>query len=58
MKLHKVYTSLAGIKVRVGIPDLTLVMYFKFDCPTRNKLRKFYSSVKEFNRRVTKYDFT
>ena len=58
MKLHKVYTSLAGIKERVGIPDLTLVMYLKFKCLTRNRLRKFYSSVKEFDRRVTKDDFT
>ena len=58
MKLHKVYTSLGGIKARVGIPDLVLVMYFEFGAPARNRLRKFYSSVKEFDRRVTKDDFT
>ena len=58
MKLHKVYTSLGGIKQRVGIPDLVLVMYFKCENHTRNRLRKFYSSVKEFDKRVTKDDFT
>ena len=58
MKLHKVYTSLGGIKQRVGIPDLVLVMYRKFENPESNKLRKFHSSVKEFDKRVTKDDFT
>ena len=58
MKLHKVYTSKGGIKSRVGIPDLVLVMYFEFEAPARNKLRQFYSNVKEFDRRVTKDDFT
>ena len=58
MKLHKVYTSLGGIKQRVGIPDLVLVMYRKFENPESNKLRKFHSSIKEFDRRVTKDDFT
>ena len=58
MKLHKVYTSRDGVKTRVGIPDLVLVMYFKYETPRRNRLRKFYSSVKEFDRRVTKDDFT
>ena len=58
MKLHKVYTSLGGIKQRVGIPDLVLVMYRKFENHTRNRLRKFYSSIKEFDKRVTKDDFT
>ena len=58
MKLHKVYTSREGVKSRVGIPDLVLVMYFEFENPERNKLRRFYSSVKEFDRRVTKDDFT
>ena len=58
MKLHKVYTSLGGIKARVGIPDLVLVMYRKFEDPESNKLRKFHSSIKEFNKRVTKDDFT
>ena len=56
MKLHKVYTCKSGIKSRVGIPDLVLVMYF--EAPARNKLRQFYSNVKEFDRRVTKDDFT
>ena len=58
MKLHKVYTSLGGIKQRVGIPDLVLVMYRKFEDPESNKLRKFHSSIKEFDKRVTKDDFT
>ena len=58
MKLHKVYTSLGGIKERVGIPDLVLVMYLKFEVPIENRLRHFYSDVEEFNRRVTKDDFT
>ena len=58
MKLHKVYTSLGGIKERVGIPDLVLVMYFEFETPARNRLRRFYSNVEDFNRRVTKDDFT
>ena len=58
MKLHKVYTCKSGIKSRVGIPDLVLVMYFEFEAPARNKLRQFYSNVKEFDRRVTKDDFT
>ena len=58
MKLHKVYTSLGGIKQRVGIPDLVLVMYRKFENPESNKLRKFHSSIKEFDKRVTKDDFT
>ena len=58
MKLHKVYTSRDGVKTRVGIPDLVLVMYFEFETPIRNRLRQFYSSVKEFDRRVTKDDFT
>ena len=58
MKLHKVYTSRDGVKTRVGIPDLVLVMYFEFEAPARNRLRRFYSSVKEFDRRVTKDDFT
>ena len=58
MKLHKVYTSRDGVKTRVGIPDLVLVMYFEFKPPIRNRLRQFYSSVKEFDRRVTKDDFT
>ena len=58
MKLYKVYTSQEGTKTRVGIPDLVLVMYFEFKVPARNKLRQFYSSVKEFDRRVTKDDFT
>ena len=58
MKLHKVYTSLGGIKTRVGIPDLALVMYFKFEAPASNRLRKFYSSVKEFDKRVSRDDFT
>ena len=58
MKLHKVYTSLEGIEQRVGIPNLALVMYRKFKDPTKNKLRSFYGSVKEFDIRVTKDDFT
>ena len=58
MKLHKVYTSRSGIETRVGIPDLVLVMYFTFKFPARNRLRKFHSSVKEFDKRVTKDDFT
>ena len=58
MKLHKVYTSRDGVKTRVGIPDLVLVMYFEFKTPVRNRLRQFYSSVIEFDRRVTKDDFT
>ena len=58
MKLHKVYTSRDGVKTRVGIPDLVLVMYFTFENHTRNRLRHFYSNVEEFNRRVTKDDFT
>ena len=58
MKLHKVYTSRDGARTRVGIPDLVLVMYFEFEAPARNKLRQFYSNVKEFDRRVTKDDFT
>ena len=58
MKLHKVYTSRDGTRTRVGIPDLVLVMYFEFETPIRNRLRQFYSSVKEFDRRVTKDDFT
>ena len=58
MKLHKVYTSRDGVKTRVGIPDLVLVLYFKFETTIRNRLRRFYSNVKEFDRRVTKDDFT
>ena len=58
MKLHKVYTSLEGIEQRVGIPDLVLVMYRKFKDPTKNKLRRFYSYVRELDRRITKDDFT
>ena len=58
MKLHKVYTSWDGVKTRVGIPDLVLVMYLKFENSIRNRLRHFYSDVEEFNRRVTKDDFT
>ena len=58
MTLLKVYTSLGGIKQRVGIPDLVLVMYRKFEDPESNKLRKFHSSIKEFDKRVTKDDFT
>ena len=58
MKLHRVYTSWKGVKTRVGIPDLVLVMYFTFEKPERNRLRRFYSSVEEFDRRVTKDDFT
>ena len=58
MKLHKVYTSREGVKSRVGIPDLVLVMYFEFENSIRNRLRHFYSNIKEFNRRVTKDDFT
>ena len=59
MKLHKVYTCKSGIKARVGIPDLVLVMYFsKHGISSRNRLREFYSSIKEFDKRVTKNDFT
>ena len=58
MKLYKVYTSRDGARTRVGIPDLVLVMYFEFETPIRNRLQQFYSSVKEFDRRVTKDDFT
>ena len=58
MKLYEVYTSRGGVKTRVGIPDLVLVMYFTFENHTRNSLRRFYSNVEEFNRRVTKDDFT
>ena len=58
MKLHKVYTSRGGIETRIGIPDLVLVMYFKHGISSRNKLREFYSSIKEFDKRVTKDDFT
>lgn len=58
MKLHKVYTGLEGIEQRVGIPNLVLVMYRKFKDPTKNKLRRFYSDVRELDRRVTKNDFT
>ena len=60
MKLHKVYTSskAEGIKTRVGIPNLVLAMYRKFNDPRKNRLRYFYSDVEEFDRRVTKDDFT
>ena len=58
MKLHKVYTCKSGVKSRIGIPDLVLVMYFEFKVPARNMLRQFYSDVEEFDRRVTKDDFT
>ena len=58
MKLHKVYTCKSGIKVRVGIPELVLVMYFEYKDLMRSRLRYFYSDVKEFDRRVTKDDFT
>ena len=58
MKLHKVYTSRYSSRTRVGIPELVLVMYFESGTPIRNRLRQFYSSVKEFDRRVTKDDFT
>ena len=58
MKLHKVYTCKNGINIRVGIPELVLVMYFKYKDPIRNRLRHFYSDVEEFDRRVTKDDFT
>ena len=58
MKLHKVYTSLEGVKSRVGIPDLVLVMYLKFEDPIENRLRHFYCDIEEFDRRVTKDDFT
>ena len=58
MKLYEVYTSRGGLETRVGIPELVLVMYFKYEVPIRNRLRHFYSSVKEFDRRVTKDDFT
>ena len=58
MKLHKVYTSSGGIEQRVGIPDLVLVMYRNLRPPERNRLRYFYSDVEEFDKRVTKDDFT
>ena len=60
MKLHKVYTSskAESIKTRVGIPTLALVMYRKFNDPVKNRLRRFYSDVRELDVRVTKYDFT
>lgn len=58
MKLHKVYTSRSGIEQRVGIPTLALVMYRKFNDHIRNRLRRFYSDVRELDRRVTKDDFT
>ena len=59
MKLHKVYTSRGSIETRIGIPNLVLVMYFfKHGISSRNRLRKFYSSIKEFDKRVTKDDFT
>jgi len=60
MKLHKVYTSskAEGIKTRVGIPNLVLVMYRKFIDPEKNRLRRFHSSVEEFDKKVTKDDFT
>ena len=58
MKLHKVYTSRYSARTRVGIPDLALVMYFEFENSIRNRLRHFYSNVEEFDRRVTKDDFT
>ena len=58
MKLHKVYTSHYSARTRVGIPELVLIMYFEFKPPIRNRLRRFYSNVEEFNRRVTKDDFT
>ena len=58
MKLYEVYTSRDGVKTRIGIPELVLVMYFKFETPIKNRLRRFYSNVEEFNRRVTKDDFT
>ena len=60
MKLHKVYTSSKGegVKARVGIPNLVLVMYRKFNDPVKNRLRRFHSDVRELDKRVTKNDFT
>ena len=58
MKLHKVYTSSEGIEQRVGIPNLVLVMYHKFNDPRKNRLRRFYSDVRELDVRITKDDFT
>ena len=57
MKLHKVYTSRGDTRTKVGIPDLILVMYFIFGNTIEGRLRKFHSSVEEFDTRVTKEDF-
>ena len=58
MKLHKVYTCQLGVEQIIDIPDLALVKYHKFKNPERNRLRRFYKNVEEFDTRVTKDDFT